>query len=242
MRQGGHILARVLHQVAAAVRPGISTLELNDLAERGLRELGASPSFLRYGEAEGNPFPASLCTSIDATVVHGIPTATVMLKPGQIIGLDLGCWYQGLCTDMAITVPVGAVSPLARKLIKIAQQSLEAGLKQVCAGAKLGDISHAIQTLVEANGFSVVRQLTGHGVGKEVHEEPPVPNFGSPGTGLTLPVGATLAIEPMVNQGGAEVGFLPDGWTVVTADGSLSSHFEHTVVVTKQGCEVLTKV
>jgi len=242
MRAGGRILAEVLAEVAAAVRPGITTHELNKLAEQGLRRRGARPSFLGYGGERGKAYPASLCTSVDEAVVHAIPSENSILQAGQIVGLDLGCWFQDLCTDMAVTVPVGQVSPETRKLLKVTEQALQEGLKQVRAGARTGDIGAAIQSYVEANALSVVRQLVGHGVGRAVHEDPQVPNFGRAGTGPKLGAGMTLAIEPMVNAGLPDVTVLADGWTVVTADGSLSAHFEHTVVVTEDGCEILTAV
>lgn len=241
MRAGGKILANVLSQVAAAVQPGVTTAELNELAERLLRQQGAKPSFLGYGQETGNPYPATLCTSVNEAVVHGIPSAKMVLREGQIIGLDIGCWYAGLCTDMAVTVGVGKISPEAGRLLKATKEALEIGLRQVRAGARVGDIGHAVQTFVEAQGFSVVRALVGHGVGHEVHEEPPVPNFGSHGTGVKLEAGMTIAIEPMVNAGRSGVKTLADGWTVVTADKSLSAHFEHTVAVTHDGCEILTQ-
>jgi methionyl aminopeptidase len=240
MRQGGRILATVLREVAAAVRPGISTMELNELAESGLRSRGATPSFLDYGGPE-NPYPASLCTSVNDAVVHGIPGPT-KLEPGDIVGLDLGCWYRGLCTDMAMTVAVGEADARARKLLKCTETALREGLKQVRSGARVGDIANAIQTYAEAQGFSVVRALTGHGVGHAVHEDPTMPNFGAAGTGPKLVAGMTLAIEPMINEGGYEVETLDDGWTVVTADGARSAHFEVTVAVTDKGYELLTSV
>ena len=242
MRAGGRILAAVLRQVAAAVKPGVSTAELDKIASRELLARGAKPSFLGYRNEQGQAYPASLCTSINHVVVHGMPSAELVLKEGDVLGLDLGCWYKGLCTDTAITVPVGAVSSQARKLIKAAEQALHEGLKQVRGAARLGDIGHAIQTFVAAQGFAVVRALTGHGVGRAVHEEPSIPNFGRAGAGSKLVTGMTLAIEPMVNAGGYEVETLTDNWTVITADGSLSAHFEHTVVVTDNGYEILTKV
>lgn len=241
MRAGGHILAEVMSLVAAAVRPGVTTAELNDLAEKVLRQRGARSSFLNYGSKD-NPYPASLCTSVNQAVVHGIPSMNAVLVEGQIIGLDLGCWYQGLCTDMAVTVPVGKVSPGAKKLLQVTEASLHEGLRCCRAGVPVGDIGHAIQTYVEANGFSVVRQLVGHGVGRAVHEEPAVPNFGRAGSGPKLAAGYTLAIEPMVNVGASAVEVLADGWTVVTADKSLSAHFEHTIVVTEEGYEILTSL
>lgn len=241
MRRGGKILAEVLGAVAKEVRPGISTSYLDMMAQQGLKARGANPSFLGY--RTGNlSFPASLCTSVNEAVVHGVPSPDFILAEGQIIGLDLGAWYKGLCTDMAITVPVGKISRDAAKLIKITKQSLDIGIKQVQGGARVGDIGEAIQAYVEAAGFTVVKDLVGHGVGRAVHEEPRVPNFGRAGTGPLLKEGMTIAIEPMVNIGGPAVTILSDGWTVVTADGSLSAHFELTVLVTKHGFEILTKV
>jgi methionyl aminopeptidase len=241
MRAGGRILAAVLEKVAVAVKPGVSTGELNNLAETLLKQQGATPSFLGYGRERGTPYPASLCTSVNEAVVHAIPSADHILQEGEIIGLDIGCWYEGLCTDMAVTVPVGKVSAKALKLIKITKLSLAEGLRQVRAGTYIGDIGSAVQNFVEANGFSVVRQLTGHGVGKAVHEEPAVPNFGKKNTGIKLEAGMTIAIEPMVNEGSYKIKVLTDGWTVVTADKSLSAHFEHTVLVTDNGYEILTQ-
>ncbi len=241
MRQGGKILAQTLIEVAAAVKPGVSTLHLDMLARQGLKTRGANPSFLGY-RTGNQSYPASLCTSVDNGVVHGVPSPDFILKEGQIISLDLGAWYQGLCTDMAITVPVGKISKTAAKLIRITQESLARALEKVKAGARVGDISEVIQSYVEQNGFSVVRTLFGHGVGRAVHEEPRIPNFGHKGTGPLLTEGVTLAIEPMVNIGNPEVKTLTDGWTIVTADNSLSAHFEHTVAVTKHGYEILTKI
>jgi methionyl aminopeptidase len=242
LRVGGRILAQVLQLVAAAVKPQALTSELNELAEAKLKEYGAAPSFLGYKNEQGQAYPASLCTSVNNMVVHGIPRPDLVLREGDIVGLDLGCWYKGMCTDMAVTVPVGQISPAAKKLIKVTRQALDLALKQVRAGAFVGDIGEAVQIFVEQQGFSVVRQLTGHGVGRAVHEDPAIPNFGKRGTGPRLAAGMTVAIEPMVNAGDYEVQTLDDGWTVTTLDGSLSAHFEHTVLVTTSGCEILTKI
>lgn len=240
LRAGGKILAQVLHEVAAAVKPGITTEDLNQLAIKRLRELKAEPSFLNYGAETGKPYPAALCTSVDDSVVHGIPSSNIILQEGQIVGLDLGCWYEGLCTDMAVTVPVGQVSKDILKLLEVTKKALQLAIKQAVVNNSTGDIGHAVQEYVESNGFSVVRQLVGHGVGREVHEDPPVPNFGKPGTGYKLKSGMVIAIEPMVNMGDYSVKNLKDGWTVVTLDGSLSAHFEHTIAITDKGPEILT--
>ncbi len=241
MREGGRILAKVLAQVSQEAKAGVSTLHLDMLARQGLKALGASPSFLNY--RTGNAvFPASLCTSVDNALVHGVPSPTFILEPGQIIGLDLGAWYKGLCTDMAVTVAVGKIPKPTQKLIDVTKKSLVLALKKVHAGARIGDIGEAVQTYVEKEGFSVVRDLVGHGVGHAVHEDPRIPNFGKKGTGPLLQEGMTIAIEPMVNAGRPEVKVMSDGWTIVTADDSLAAHFEHTVLVTKHGCEILTTV
>jgi len=240
LRQGGHILATVLRQVTKQVKPGVSTAYLNDLAEHLLRRQGAEPSFLNYGQDSGNPFPATLCTSVDNVVVHGIPSPQTILRAGQLIGLDIGCWYKGLCTDMAVTVAVGQVSEQVQRLIYVTKKSLQLGLQVIKNGARTGDIGWAVQTYVEEQGFQVVRQMVGHGVGYAVHEDPPIPNFGLKNSGTKLKTGMVIAVEPMVNQGSFDIKILPDGWTVVTQDGGLSAHFEVTVVVTEKGYEVLT--
>ncbi|MBU1038782.1 type I methionyl aminopeptidase [Patescibacteria group bacterium] len=241
MRQGGRILAEVLHLVATEVKPGVSTAYLNDLAEKLLKDRGAKPSFLHYGKETGNPYPATLCTSVDSAVVHGLPSSNIILQTGQLVGLDVGCWYQGLCTDMAITVAVGKISSQAEKLIKVTKQALSVGLAVIKDGATVGDFGQAVQVYVEKQGFSVVKQMVGHGVGYAVHEDPPIPNFGQAGQGLKFKTGMTVALEPMVNMGQSDIKVLSDGWTVVTTDGSLSAHFEVTVAVTDKGCEILTK-
>lgn len=236
MSQGGKILAKILKNIAKSAKPGASTFELNQLAGEEIEKYKAKPAFKNY---RGYPF--ILCTSVNEEVVHGFPLAKKILKSGDIVGLDLGIEYKGYFTDMAITCPVGKISPLAKKLIKITKKSLFLGLKQIKSGNYIGDISYAIQKFVEKNSFSVVRDLAGHGVGKNLHEDPLIPNFGQPKTGLRLEEGMTLAIEPMVNTSGHQVETLDDEWTVVTSDKSLSAHFEHTVVVTKKGYKILTK-
>ena len=243
MREGGKILADVLDKVSKIVTPGISTFELDKLAENLIKKTGGIPSFLNYtieGE-ENNPYPATLCTSVNEEVVHGVPSKNMILKEGDIIGLDIGMFYKGLCTDMAKTVGVGKISEDKQKLMDVTLKALKKGISQVKSGAQIGDIGSAIQQYVEAEGFSIVTQLSGHGVGKEVHEEPRVPNYGESGTGIKLEEGMTIAIEPMVNVGDELVKTEDDGWTITTVDGSLSAHFEHTIAVTKKGCVIITE-
>lgn len=247
LRRAGQLLARVLAEVVAAVRPGVTTDALNALAEKRIREAGAVPSFLGYRtSAKGAAFPAALCTSVNQQVVHA-PPSSLLLQAGDIIGLDLGLavrdGHRWLYADMAKTVPVGRISRRAEQLLEVTRAALDAGVAAAAVGRQIADISRAIQERVAAEGFSVVRQLVGHGVGFAVHEEPRVPNYVEPSQpSVTLKPGLVLAIEPMVNIGAPDVSVLADGWTVVTADGSLSAHFEHTVAVTADGPEVLTVV
>jgi len=234
MRRAGGIAARALQAVAQAVRPGITTRELDRIAEDRIRQLGAIPSFLGY-----RGFPASLCTSVGDEVVHGIPGPR-RLREGEIISLDLGAVLDGFHGDLAVTVPIGKVSPALARLLRVTAEALEIGIRAVRPGGHLGDVSAAIQRYVEAQGFSVVREFAGHGIGRHLHEEPQIPNFGVAGNGVALRPGMTLAIEPMVNVGSAEVEMDPDGWTVRTRDGKPSAHFEHTVAVGEDGPIVLT--
>lgn len=236
LNEGGKKLAHVVSRVAAAVRPGISTARLDEIAERMIIELGARPSFKGFSD-----YPAATCISINEGVVHGIPSPKRKIKNGDVVGVDIGLEYQGLFTDMAVTVPVGKVSAEALKLIEVTEKSLDKAIALVKPGTALGDIGHAVQQYAESFGFSVVKSLVGHGVGYAVHEEPKIPNFGKPGQGLRLSAGMVIAIEPMVNIGGDEVITLSDGWTIVTSDGSCSAHFEHTIAVTDSGHLVLTK-
>jgi len=234
MRQAGAIVANVLRRVALACQPGVSTKELDALAAAYVREQGAEPSFKGY-----HGYPASLCVAVNEEVVHSIPGPR-KLREGDIVGLDFGAYFNGLHADAALTVPVGKISDEAGRLLKVTEEALYLGIAQARVGNRVGDISNAIQRHVERHGYSVVRQLVGHGVGRSLHEKPEVPNYGQPGCGLKLRDGMTLAIEPMVNQGVWEVRFMPDQWTVVTADGKLSAHFEHTIAVTKDGPRILT--
>ena len=239
LAEGGRILHEVLHNTAALVKPGISTFELNDFAEKAIIKAGGKPSFKNYGSKK-NPFPAGLCTSINSVVVHGIPSKQDILKRGDIIGLDIGMEYQGLFTDTAITVAVGDISDLAKSLIKTTKACLDAAIAQVKPKNKIGDLSFAMQSNAEAAGFSVVRDLVGHGVGYEVHEDPAVPCYGKKGTGELLVEGMVLAIEPMLCEQEHFIKLDNDGWTIRTADGGLSAHFEHTIAVTKTGVRILT--
>jgi methionyl aminopeptidase len=241
MRDGGKILADILQLLASKAKLGISGNEINELAEREIKKYKAAPSFLNYKIYKGGaPFPASICFSVNDEIVHGFPFGKI-LKEGDIVGLDLGIKYNGLHTDCAITVGVGKISEKTTKLIKVAQESLYKGIEKVKAGNRLGDIGFAIQNYAEKNGFSVVRDLVGHGVGRSIHEPPEVPNFGKMGEGMKLCAGMTFAIEPMINEGDCRIKCDKDQWTIRTQDGKLSAHFEHTVAVTKDGCEILTE-
>ena len=229
----------ILHAAAGNVRPGISTWELNEFAEQEIMRAGGRPSFKNYGDKK-NPFPAGLCTSVNSVVVHGIPSKLMILKEGEIIGLDIGMEYKGLYTDTAITVAVGKTSDTAKRLIEATKKSLSAAISQAKAGNRIGDIAFATQNVAEVAGFSVIRDLVGHGVGYDVHEDPAVPNYGKKGTGEVLREGMVLAIEPMLCEHEYFVEFEPDGWTISTKDGGLSAHFEHTIAVGKNGPRILT--
>lgn len=234
MREAGKIVGEVLQEMENSINIGITTAMLNKIAERLIRRYGAEPAFLGY-----NNFPASICTSVNNEVVHGIPGLR-RLEEGDIISIDVGVRLKGYYGDAAATFAVGKISPQARKLINVTRMSLQKTIEVMQAGKRLSDLSHAVQAYVEQNSFSIVRNYVGHGIGEEMHEEPQVPNFGLPGHGPLLQPGIVLAIEPMVNAGTWEVKVLEDQWTVVTCDGSLSAHFEHTVALSENGPEVLT--
>jgi methionyl aminopeptidase len=237
MRRGGEIVAEVLGAIRDELRPGQSTQEIDDIAESTVTKLGAIASFKGlYG------FPASICISINEEIVHGIPSPHRILKEGDIVSLDFGAFYQGLHADSAVTLPVGKVSEEARRLLACGETALNRGIAQARAGRRLGDISWAIQAYGESKGYGVVRQYVGHGVGRTLHEEPQVPNFGPPGRGVPLRPGMTLAIEPMLNVGTEQTEVLDDKWTVVTQDRKLSAHFEHTVAITEGEPLVLTRL
>jgi methionyl aminopeptidase len=244
LRGCGKKLAKILASIIREARPGISTYDLDKVGEELIIRSGGTPSFKGYRIKETRiPYPCSLCTSINDEVVHAIPRKNIILKEGDIIGLDIGMLWpakDGLYTDMAVTVGVGEISSEAKRLIQGTKEALEIGIASVWSGVKVGDIGFAIQTHLEKYGFGIIRDLAGHGVGHEVHEPPLIPNFGRPGTGAEILEGMVIAIEPMATLGGWKVELDDDDWTFRTADGSLSAHFEHTVAVTEDGAEVLT--
>ena len=235
MREACRISAGALKLIGQAIEPGVTTVELDRMAEKYIRSEGAVPNFLNY-----NGYPATACISINNEVIHGIPTASRKIKAGDIVSVDLGAMFNGYHGDNAATFACGDVSEEAKRLMDATRESLYEGIKAARAGSRIGDISNAIQSYVEARGYSVVREYVGHGVGTSLHEAPEVPNFGTAGRGIRLMPGMTLAIEPMINIGKPDVKVLPDGWTVITKDGSLSAHFEHTVAITSDGPQIMT--
>lgn len=236
MRVSGIALRQVHDAVKAAVRIGATTMDLERAAEAKVKELGVVPAFKGY-----QGYPAILCTSVNNQVIHGIPSDKTVLREGDIVSVDCGVVVNGFYSDRAVTYAVGQLSPPAEKLLRVTEASLYAAIDQARAGNRLGDIAHAVQSMCEAEGYGVVRDFVGHGIGKSMHEDPQVPNFGNPGKGPRLKAGMVLAIEPMINAGSADVHVMADGWTAVTRDGSLSAHFEHTVAITKDGPLVLTQ-
>ncbi|HTV65164.1 MAG TPA: type I methionyl aminopeptidase [Bryocella sp.] len=236
MRRAGHVVRQVLEAVREAVAPGRSTMDLERIAERKIRDLGAKPAFKGYYD-----YPAVLCTSINNEIVHGIPSEGRVLKAGDIVSIDTGVVLDGYYGDSAITVPVGELTPELRKLLEVTRESLEHGIEAARVGNTVGDVGAAVQEVVEKNGFSVVREFVGHGIGTKLHEDPQVPNFGKRGYGPKLRDGMVLAIEPMVNMGRPETRLLDDKWTAVTEDGSYSAHFEHCIAVTRNGPVILTE-
>lgn len=235
MREAGRLLSRVHEQLGEAIRPGMSTLEIDQLGEKLIRDLGCVPNFLHY-----SGYPASICVSVNDEVVHGIPRKDRILKEGDIVSLDAGLIYKGYHSDAARTHAVGRISPEAQQLIEVTRQSFFEGIKMAREGCHLHDISNAIDAYVSRFGYGIVRDLVGHGIGTNLHEDPQIPNFAQKRKGVRLQAGMTLAVEPMINAGGWEVDFLNDGWTVVTRDGSLSAHYENTILVTDGEPEILT--
>jgi methionyl aminopeptidase len=236
LREANLVVADVLDALEAAAKPGMSTWELNEIADRRLKQLKADSAFLGY-----HGYPAVLCTSINEVVVHGIPRRDVVLKDGDILSIDFGAFKDGWCGDSARTIPIGKITARAEALMNATRESLDRAIAQCVPGNRLGDIGAAVQTFVEPKGYSVVRQFVGHGIGRAMHEEPHVPNYGDAGKGRRLSAGLVVAIEPMVNAGGPEVLVKEDGWTAVTKDGSLSAHFEHSVAITDEGPIVLSR-
>lgn len=242
-RESGKRLAMVLTSIMTQVRVGMSTLEIDIIAEKLIREQGGIPVFKGYGAHWGRPFPATLCTSLNDEVVHGIPDRTRLLKTGDLLKLDIGMRYAGMVSDMARTMAIGDVTREAQQLSRVTEECLAIGIEKLVPGARISEYAHAVEEYVEANGFSVVRDLVGHGVGRELHEEPQVPNYlARHMDDFVVKKGMTLALEPMVNAGGFQVKIAPDEWTFITADGSLSAHFEDSVVITEEGAEVVTRI
>ncbi|HEY7729135.1 MAG TPA: type I methionyl aminopeptidase [Candidatus Eisenbacteria bacterium] len=237
IRESARIVARCLRIMAGEIRPGVSTLALDRLAEEFIRAEGGEPAFKGY-----RGFPASICASVNEEVVHGIPSATRVLREGDVISVDIGVRRDGFYGDAARTYPVGEISPETARLLETTERALDRGIEQARPGNHVTDISHAVEREVRRGGYGVVKALVGHGIGRELHEEPQIPNYGPPGQGPMIRAGMVFAIEPMVNQGTGDVVTLPDQWTVVTADRKLSAHFEHTVVVGPEGAEILTRV
>lgn len=237
LRDANKIVAETHQYLAEKIKPGISTADINKLADEFIRDKNAIPSFKDY-----QGFPAAVCVSINEEVVHGIPDERRILNSGDIVSIDIGAFYQGFNGDAANTVAVGDIDNEVQRLLNATEKSLMLGIEQAVKGNRLTDISNAVQKHVEGNGFSVVRDYVGHGIGRDMHEDPQIPNFGPPGRGPILKTGMTLAIEPMVNIGGYEVETLDDGWTVVTKDKSFSAHFEHTIAITADGPEILSRI
>ena len=235
MRRAGAVVADILVVLQGLVKPGLTTGEIDRIAREELKKRGAKPAFLNY-----HGFPGVICVSINHEIVHGIPSDKRALKDGDIVGLDFGCVIDRFYGDSAVTVGVGKIEAEAERLIRVTRESLERGIAAVKAGARVGDIGAAVQSHAEAAGYGVVRDFVGHGIGRALHEEPPIPNYGKAGSGPRLKAGMAIAIEPMINAGGVEVETLADGWTAVTKDRKLSAHFEHTVAVTETGYEILT--
>lgn len=241
LREGGKRLAQILRTVASHVAPGVTTLELDAIARAEIAKMGDVPAFLNYQpEGASRPYPAALCTSVNNAIVHGLPSS-YKLKKGDIVAIDLGIKHDGLYTDHAISVPVGEISHDAHNLLHTAENALYAGIQMARAGNTVGDISYAIEQTVKPHGYGIVRELSGHGVGVHIHEDPYIPNYGKPGTGAKLKPGMVIAIEPMINLGSQKIKMNKDDWTIETNDGQISAHFEHTILITEGEPEILTK-
>jgi methionyl aminopeptidase len=243
LRESGKRLAAVIAELSAMVAPGASTGTIGDAADEFIRKQGGIPIFKGYGAEWGKPFPAAACVSVNDEVVHGIPSPSRILRNGDLLKIDIGMRYQGMVTDMARTIPVGSASETALRLMKATKEALDRGLSKIRSGARLSDYARAVETRVRMDGFSVVRDLVGHGVGRELHEDPQIPNYFISGMeNFSFRKGMAVALEPMVNEGSFLVDIAPDGWTYVTKDGKLSAHFEDTVIVTERGTEVVTRI
>lgn len=240
LRQANLLVSITLAEIAKIINPGVTTKQLDTLAEQVIRGHGAIPTFKGFPNPFGPPFPASICTSVNATVVHGIPSETVVLKEGDIVSVDCGTLLDGFCGDSCYTFRVGEIRPEVQRLLDVTKASLYKGIEKAIAGRRLGDISHAVQTHCERAGFGVVREFVGHGIGREMHEEPQVPNYGKAGTGTLLSDGLCIAIEPMITMGSSAVKMLPDRWTVETCDGKPAAHFEHTIAIHNGKAEILS--
>ncbi|MCX6761634.1 MAG: type I methionyl aminopeptidase [Candidatus Moranbacteria bacterium] len=241
MREGGQLLGQIMERLGEIIVPGQNTLEINKLARKLVFDMGGTPIFEGYGEPK-NPYPAAVCASLNNEIVHGIPNKDRIIREGDLVKIDIGMKYKGMITDMARTFPAGKISSEAQKLLDTTKRCLDEGIKTIQVGAKLSDYGKAVESCAKAQGFSVVRDLVGHGVGKELHEDPQIPNYASGMREIILQEGMTLALEPMINAGTHYVKVLQDGWTYATKDGKLSAHFEDTVVVTKSGVEILTRI
>ena len=240
MRKANQLVGKTLAELAKHIKPGVTTLQLDRIAEAFIKDHGALPTFKNYPNPFGGPFPANICTSVNEVVAHGIPSSSKVLKDGDIISIDCGVTLDGYNGDSCYTFCVGEVSPETKKLLEVTRQSLYKGIEQAVAGNKVGDISAAIQTYSESFGYGVVRELTGHGIGRKMHEDPPVPNFGKAGTGETLKAGMCIAIEPMITLGDRKVWLLPDKWTIITRDRKPAAHYEHTVAIRNGKAEILS--
>lgn len=240
MRRGGKILAQIMNEIGKSIEAGKNTLELDQLAERLVFDNGGTPAFKGYGD-KSNPFPATICSSINYEIVHGIPSVERIIKAGDIVKIDMGMKYEGMITDMARTFPVGEISAEAKSIMNATREGLNVGIAKIRAGAKMSEYSIAVENYVKKFGFSVVRDLVGHGVGKILHEDPQIPNYNWGGKDIVFQAGMTLALEPMINEGTYKIKLGSDGWTYETEDSKLSAHFEDTVLVRKGGCEILTR-
>lgn len=240
MRKANQLVGSTLAELGKHIKPGVTTLQLDKIAEEFIRDHGAVPTFKNFPNPYGGPFPASICTSVNEVVVHGIPNKDTVLKDGDIISIDCGTLLDGYCGDSAYTFCVGEVKPEVKQLLKVTRDSLYKGIEQAVAGNHVGDIGSAIQDYCEGFGYGVVRELTGHGIGREMHEAPQIPNYGSRGNGVMLKAGMCIAIEPMITMGDRKIWMLPDKWSIVTRDNQLAAHFEHTIAIRKGKAEILS--